>query len=219
MQSLHFFREPTTTLTTTNYVQWTKSERFEFNPEYQSSAQYSTESASNNRKLYQQQLLSVHGGVSNIQYYEQYNTSQYKYAASNAAASYAQVRHFSLSVLSLSQFCPPNHNIFLSLYWLYSNSNKNSNTNSTSSNTNIQNLTTTQQQQQQQSMGFQEAQTDFGNQINLTSLRNQNDLTSLRQIALTPPQTPPNLKSKLNSFWHLLDAFVHLYKKNRTLTR
>lgn len=72
------------------------SERFEFNPEYQSSAQYSTapgfESASNSQKLYQQSLLSVHG-VSNIQY-EQYNTSQYeqyKYAASNAAASYAQV--------------------------------------------------------------------------------------------------------------------------------
>lgn len=47
-------------------------------------------------------------------------------------------------------------------------------------------------------MGFQEAQTDFGSQISLTSLRNQNDLTSLRQIALTPPQTPPNLKSKLH---------------------
>lgn len=72
------------------------SERFEYNPEYQSSAQYSTasnfESASNDRKLYQQPLFSVHG-VSNLQY-EQYNTSQYeqyKYAASNAAASYAQV--------------------------------------------------------------------------------------------------------------------------------
>lgn len=49
-------------------------------------------------------------------------------------------------------------------------------------------------------MGFQEAQTDFGNQISLTSLRNQNDLTSLRQIALTPPQTPPNLKSNQTVF-------------------
>ncbi|XP_055323038.1 homeobox protein araucan-like isoform X3 [Sitodiplosis mosellana] len=81
-----------------------------------------------------------------------------------------------------------------------SNSNKNSNTNSTSSNSNIQNLTTPQQHQQQP-MGFQEAQTDFGSQISLTSLRNQNDLTSLRQIALTPPQTPPNLKSNV-SHWN-----------------
>lgn len=63
------------------------------------------------------------------------------------------------------------------------NSNKTTNTN-TNSNNSIQNLTTQHQQQQQQSMGFQEVQTDFGNQI--SSLRSQ--------IALTPPQTPPNMK-------------------------
>lgn len=55
-------------------------------------------------------------------------------------------------------------------------------------------------------MGFQEVQTDFGNQI--SSLRSQ--------IALTPPQTPPNMKVCVEIYQNItFKQSKHVQEKDR----